>query len=177
MNRDLLERQLILHEGFRNAPYVDTENNWTIGVGYNITGRGWAFLNKAVGRFVTPADGMTEKALLLNSEVMLLLRADIARVEAEVKASWPPYEALNDARQRVCLDMAFNLGLVGAGRFHKAIAAMARRDWTAAAMEMFSSKWAKQVGKRAERLSHMVLTGQDPDPLPPLPVHVPSAQG
>lgn len=167
VNRERMEAQLVLHEGLRTEPYVDTEMNWTIGVGYNITGRGWDSLEKVIGRRVRPADGMTEKARITRDEALAVLRADIDRVERVVQVYFPEYDSLSEVRQRVCVDMAFNMGY-GALKFKRTIAAMKARDWSTAAKELYRSKWAGQVGDgpgghfdRADRLAKMLLTGVD----------------
>jgi lysozyme len=56
--------------------------------------------------------------------------------------------------------MAFNLGNRLKG-FKKFLSALNMGQWDDAAREMMDSKWATQVGKRAERLRDMVLTGRD----------------
>jgi lysozyme len=167
MNATRLAAQLILHEGLRLTPYVDTEGNWTIGVGYNITGRGWSSMEEALGRAVAPKDGMTEKARITKAEAMQMLRADITRVEQAVRVHFPTYDQLNEVRQRVVMDMAFNMGFKALG-FHQTIEAIKQSDWSRAAREMYKSKWARQVGDgeggrfdRCDRLSKMLLTGVD----------------
>jgi lysozyme len=156
-----IEEQLLLHEGFRAEPYLDTEGNWTVGVGYNITGRGLEALESTIKRRL-PRDLQFS---LTRDEALAMLRVDVNRVERAVRMYFPEYADLNEVRQRVCVDMAFNMGYTALG-FKKVIAALKRRDWSA--REMFKSKWAGQVGDgeggrwdRADRLSKMILTGQD----------------
>lgn len=154
-----LEAQLLLHEGLRLEPYVDTEGNSTVGIGYNITGRGLHALEKVIKR---KFDGR-----LTEDEAFDVLRADIARTEQAIIAYFPEYTRLDPIRQRVVLDMTFNMG-TAVLTFRQAIAAVKRRDWTAAARELYRSKWAHQVGDgeggkfdRADRLARMILTGHD----------------
>jgi lysozyme len=55
--------------------------------------------------------------------------------------------------------MAFNLG----GHlltFRNSLSAIQRNNYAAAANEMLASKWANQVGQRAQHLANMMRTGK-----------------
>lgn len=75
--------------------------------------------------------------------------------------SW--YDGLDTARESVVLNMAFNLGIDGFGKFRKTIALIESGDYILAADEMLDSQWAEQVGDRAIELSEMMRTGQWPN--------------
>jgi lysozyme len=53
--------------------------------------------------------------------------------------------------------MCFNLGAPRLSKFKKFIAAINDEQWIEAAVEMMDSRWARQVGPRAERLKQIVL--------------------
>jgi lysozyme len=57
------------------------------------------------------------------------------------------------------INMAFNLGFAGMMKFKKMIAAIEKKDFEQAATEMLNSRWADQVGERADRLAKMMFTG------------------
>ena len=57
--------------------------------------------------------------------------------------------------------MAFNLGVGGLFKFRRMITALERGDFDAAANEMVDSAWYWQVGRRAQRLTKMMRTGED----------------
>jgi lysozyme len=163
INLKRAEEQLILHEGLRLKPYLDTEGNWTLGVGYNITGRGLTFFERTIGRKLGPIDHIA----ITRAEALDVVRADILRVEQAVHTYFPDYEHLNEVRQRVCVDLTFNIGTQVLG-FKKFIAAIGLHDWSEAAKQLYRSKWAGQVGDgeggkfdRADRLAKMILTGDD----------------
>ena len=137
MDRRKLEDQLILHEGFRSKPYVDTVGKLTIGVGRNLDDIG-----------------------ISETEARNLLAHDIQAAEKIANAVVSNYSELDEVRQRVVVDMAFNMGRKLA-RFRKAIAAIESGDYATAAKQMLDSKWASQVGRRAARLAEMMKTGQD----------------
>src|SRR5574341_103685 len=104
MNYGRMEEQLVLHEGLETAPYPDTEGNWTIGVGYNVTARGWDFLEEIIGRQIA-WDGASRADLITPDEAKLVLRADIKRIEQIVRKLLPDYKVLDEVRQRVCVDI------------------------------------------------------------------------
>jgi lysozyme len=156
--------QLILHEGIRLAPYLCTRGYWTIGVGFNFQTRGLAALEKAIGRKLSPR---MQDLRITREEALLALDADIDHYESEVVRLFPAYLKLNEVRQRVCLDMAFNMGYAAFG-FKNTMKFIAAGDWSQAVQNMWKSKWAGQVGDgpgkrwdRADRLTKMLLTGVD----------------
>ncbi len=128
--------ELSRDEGRRLKPYLDTVGKMTIGVGRNLTDVGISY-----------------------EESNLLLDNDIARTLTWLDLNLPWWRNLDEVRQRVLINMAFNLGdkLL---TFVNALAAMQRRDYALAADNMLASKWVKQVGNRAKRLAHMMRTGK-----------------
>jgi lysozyme len=139
VDRAAMTRQLRLHEGERLRPYRCTAGKLTIGVGRNLEDRG-----------------------ITREESAYLLANDIAAEERELLRALPWVAQLDEVRQRVLLDMSFNLGLVGLLGFKRTLATIQAGDYQAAATMMLDSKWAGQVGQRAERLSRMMATGKDP---------------
>lgn len=130
--------QILLHEGKRSKPYKDTVGKLTIGVGRNLDDVG-----------------------LSDDEIEYLLINDLKRVEVGLDRSLSWWRDLDEVRQRVLIDMCFNMGLGGLLGFKNTLAKIKAHDWAAASRGMLQSKWAKQVGARALRLSNMMLTGKD----------------
>lgn len=174
VNRTRMATQLVLHEGLRLKAYLDTEGKWTVGVGYNISDRGVDLLQRLLGR---PFDMPIDQVTLTRDEALKVLAADIDRFEQAVIVYFPGYKPLNEVRQRVVLDMAFNMGFLALG-FKNTRKMIEERDWSGAARALYASKWARQVGDgpddspeaaaargrhfdRCDRLSKMLLTGQD----------------
>jgi lysozyme len=136
MNRDLLITELKRDEGVELKAYQDTVGIWTIGIGRNLQDVGVS---------------MDEAEYMLANDI------DVAVGELQRTFDW--FEGLSDARQRVCVNMCFNLGLSRLLGFKKFIAAMAIGDWKTAGVEMLDSKWARQVGARSTRLRDLLLEG------------------
>lgn len=131
-----IEQQLLLHEGLKLKPYRCTEGYLTIGIGLNLDA------------------GITEE------EAIWLLQSRLKGIIAQLERyEW--YTKLDPVRQKVMIDMAYNLGITGLLKFRKMIAAIELGDYEKAAKEMLDSKWARQVGKRAQRLAEMMRTGAD----------------
>ncbi|RJE76979.1 hypothetical protein CWB96_06370 [Pseudoalteromonas citrea] len=131
-----LKAQLICHEGLLCKPYTCTAGKLTIGVGRNLEDR-----------------GITEQ------EAEYLLDNDIHSVLSEVANEIPIFNNVSEVRQLVLLNMAFNLGVGGLKKFKKMLAALCVEEFNLAAQEMLNSKWAKQVGHRANELADMMAQG------------------
>lgn len=130
MDIEALKDQLILHEGLKLKPYKCTAGKITIGVGRNIEDI-----------------GITE------DEARALLDNDILRVAQELDNGLPWWRDLSDVRQRVLLDMAFNLGTPTLMKFKNTLGLIEAGDFVGASEEMLRSRWAEQVGQRAITLS------------------------
>lgn len=137
MTPTTLREQLLRDEGCRLKPYRDQVGKLTIGVGRNLDD---------VGLSQTEAD--------------FLLDNDISRATAAVIARVPWAMTLDEVRREVLINMAYNCGIAGLLGFKKMLAACERGDWAAAKTEMLASKWAGQVGERAERLAEQMVTGE-----------------
>ena len=135
-DRDALRQQLMLHEGVRLFPYVDSVGKITIGVGRNLTDRG-----------------------ITDAEARQLLDADINNAILDCTV-FPWFPDLDPVRQRAVVDLCFNLGLPRLKTFAKMLAAIERKEWDDAAHELLDSRFAEQVGKRARTLASMLRTGE-----------------
>ena len=136
MDRELLIEELKRDEGVRLKAYQDTVGIWTIGIGRNLQDIGVS---------------MDEAEYMLANDI------DVAVGELQRTFDW--FEGLSDTRQRVCINMCFNLGLTRLLGFKKFLAAMAIGDWETAGIEMLDSKWSRQVGVRSTRLKDLLLEG------------------
>ena len=146
MNRDLLVEELKRDEGCIFEVYEDHLGYATCGVGHLVKDSDPEH-GVPIG---TKVDADTVDAYLVQDE-------DIAIQELERTFDW--FEDLSDARQRVCVNMCFNLGLTRLLGFKKFIAAMEAGQWETAGVEMLDSKWSRQVGDRSIRLRDLLLEG------------------
>jgi len=72
----------------------------------------------------------------------------------------PWFTELDEVRQAVLVDMGYNLGIDGLLKFKRTLGSVESGNYANAAIQMLESKWATQVGHRAERLSDMMETGE-----------------
>lgn len=136
MNRQRLSKQLEVDEGKRPRIYLDAVGKWTGGVGRNISDRAFS-----------------------EDEIQLMLSNDIELAIKDVRQLVPGFDQLNDVRQEVLVNMAFNLGYSRLAAFKRFLAAVKASEFADAAVEMLDSKWANQVGSRAIRLSKAMRDG------------------
>ena len=165
MLKHSLKDQLILHEGIKLKPYKCSANKWTIGVGRNLDDVGLS-KNEQLKLFGTSGlnreeviDGLLTRGIS-EEEALFLLDNDIKKCITDVKR-FPWFESLDPVRQKVIIDMRFNLGLAELMGFKKMILALEQGDYDKAAEEMKDSKWYYQVGIRGRRLVKMMKTGED----------------
>jgi lysozyme len=130
-----LTDQLIQHEGVRLKPYRDTVGKLTIGCGRNLDDVG-----------------------IWHKEAMMLLEHDIEACLGDLSQfSW--FASLDEVRQRVVVDMRFQLGPTGFRGFKNTIKFIASGQYELASRAMLSSKWARQTPSRAKRLAGWMRTG------------------
>ncbi len=129
-----LRRSLVLHEGYTNHVYVDTEGKLTVGIGYNLSDRGldddW-----------------------INTQYL----SDVTYFHSQLSTfSW--FNLLCEDRKIVLIDMCF-MGYKKFLQFHEMIGALSTGHYDAAAEAMLNSEWAIQVKKRATDLALAMRTG------------------
>tara|TARA_R100001086_G_scaffold221937_1_gene139290 strand:+ start:71 stop:496 length:426 start_codon:yes stop_codon:yes gene_type:complete len=137
-----LIEQLKRHEGVRTHAYQCTANMTTVGVGRNIDEDGGLGLSV--------------------DEIEFLLENDIRRCKQEL-ITLPWFSQIDSVRQDALINMCFNLGMTRLLGFKNALTAMSVGDYDTAADEFMDSRWAKQVGRRAEEVCTMIRTGSYPE--------------
>ena len=131
------EEQIVLgqirkHEGMVLKPYKDPEGHWTIGIG--------RLLSRGISA----------------QEAIILAANDIRAADKELTMNFRWYTDLSGDRKYAWVNLAFNLGVPRLKTFKRAIAAMERCDYDAAAKEILNSKYARQVGQRAIDIADMI---------------------
>ena len=88
-----------------------------------------------------------------------MLESDIAHAAADLDRALPWWRGLSEARRRALLNMAFNLGLPRLLGFTAMLADLESGDFAGAARETIDSRWARQVGARAQRIATLLAEG------------------
>ena len=140
MELDQIKQELLQFEGLCLKPYFCSAGKLTIGVGRNL-----------------------EEVGITKDEALYLLQNDLHRASRELENELPWTRKLPAEAQCVLVHMLFNLGLKGLLGFKKLLAALQQGDYCGAAQEMLQSKWAGQVGQRAQLLARrMKLVADQP---------------
>lgn len=133
--RKKLKALLIKHEGYAEKIYFDSRGNPSIGIGRNLKGRG-----------------------ALPDEIELMFNNDIDYFYNELKQfKW--FNEINEARQVALIDICFS-GINTFLSFTKMIDALSAKCFNSAANEILESKYAKQVGERANDIAKIIVTGE-----------------
>ena len=128
-----LKKQLVIDEGLELKPYRCSADKLTIGVGRNI---------QEVG--------------ITKEEAMVLLENDIARCAGECARAFPWFLDLSAERKEAVINLVFNMGLSKFQQFKKTIAYIEAGEFERAGAELLDSNYARQVGKRSERVANML---------------------
>jgi lysozyme len=161
-DRRALIQQLIRHEDIRSKPYVDSLGYLTVGVGYNVTARGYEPLSKTLERRIDLQSLRLQG--LTTAECLAQLDADIDECLADLM-TFPWFRRLDPVRARVCTDMRFVLGPNKFRKFKKMIAALKAKDYAKAADEIVDSDFYRQTKSRGARLARWMRTGSDNEDL------------
>ena len=136
-DREKLRAELKRDEGDKRKPYRCTAGHLTAGIGHNL-----------------------DAHELSDAVVEMWFAEDVAEAERALDGWLRDWRQLDPDRQRVLLNMAFNLGadrLSGFVRLKSCLVgylATRTASWLGhAADEMMASEWSKQVGPRADRLA------------------------
>lgn len=148
MDLTALKAELDRDEGRRRFAYDDAtgrmlhrgdqlRGHLTVGVGWNLS-----------------AHGLPDLVI----DLLLDIAVDRA-VKAVAELLGPEHAPLSEARQRALVNMAFNLGGEGLGKFQRMLTAAKAGRWEDAARAARASQWFLQVRGRAERIVKMLERG------------------
>jgi len=123
----------------RHILYKCPADKWTIGYGRNLEENG---INEI--------------------EAHYLLTNDAIQAHRDAASLVPNWLGLDDVRQNVVANMAFQLGRSRLAKFVKFLAAVDKGRYEDAAFEMVMSAWYDQTPNRAGRLKQEMLSGKAP---------------
>lgn len=120
------------HEGLRLKPYTDTVGKLTIGYGRNLDDVG-----------------------ISRPEAESMLYSDSYEAMQDLQ-QFPWWDRIHIDAQAAFIDMRFNLGHRGFRGFKQMLHALDEGNMDGAAEEILDSKYAEQVGRRAQVIAGMV---------------------
>ena len=140
--------QIKFHEGVKNTVYKDHLGYLTVGVGHLILE-------------TDPENNLEVGDAITDDRVNELFEVDLKVCTDELDAKLPWWKDLDEIRQRCLIDLTFNMGMPRLLKFKKTLAHLENADFISAGDELLNSNYARQVGKRANRISEMIKTGVD----------------
>lgn len=156
-DRETLKKELARDEGIKLKVYRDSKGIKSIGIGRNLEGVG-------ISAAETSLLGITVASCIAYGITVpiayALLDNDIDRAEADLDRDWPWWRKLDGVRQRVLLNMMFNMGRGTMQQFKNSMHLIQVGQYALAATNLSKSAWDAQVGDRADRLEAMLKTGR-----------------
>ena len=109
---------------------------------------------------INPGEGLWEFRIT-EEEAYYLAENDIDNLMDELDRNIPWWTELNNPRKRALLNMAYNVGTPTLMKFQKTLGLLESGQYEEASKEVLNSRWAKQVGRRADFISNVFLTGSE----------------
>ena len=135
---DLMER-IKKHEGFVPKIYKDSLGFATIGYGH----------------LVLPGEQWEEGKEYSKEQLEHVFKTDFNNAVGQATGLMDGMD-LDDKAREVIIEMVFQLGVGGVGKFKKMWEALRNKDYGEASFQMMDSRWAKQTPNRAESLSKVM---------------------
>ena len=133
--------ELLHDEAYRTHSYKDTKGYWTIGIGH--------MLGK---------DQRYSNVTWTHEQIITTFMRDINESIYQTRKQIHTFDSLSDDRQRIMVNMMFNLGPYKFAGFKNMVRAVNSLNYQQTHVEMLDSKWAKiDVPNRANRLANRWL--------------------
>lgn len=143
MDINKLREQLKIDEGVKYEVYDDHLGYKTFGIGHLV-------------KTTDEEYGLPCGAPVSEKRVNSVFDKDVETYIDESKKVFGNLEDMPQEAQQVIVNMCFNMGAPRLSQFKKFIKAIHDEDWKTASVEMLDSRWASQVGVRANRLSDRI---------------------
>lgn len=145
------------NEGLRLTSYDDSEGVRTVGIGFNLERDDAKEKIEAFGLdFKKVVDG---EQSLTKAQANQLFEETLAEAEADAEIIFSNFGELSDNRKTALIDMVFNLGGTKWRTYTLSIKDIANENWDAFVKRWEDSRWAKQVGSRADKVLQLIKEG------------------
>lgn len=163
--KQILIKQLSDHEGFKKTPYLDSVGIWTVGIGRNLKrlltpDEEFKIFGKVCKYNYEKLVATLKTKVLTTDQVEYLFVNDLDDHISRLYSDLPWVSELDEPRQAVLINMAFNLGNNGLLAFKNTLNLIKDGKYDAAGAAMLNSKWAEQVKRRAVELSAQMTSGK-----------------
>lgn len=138
MDKERIKRTLIRHEGIELKPYRCTSDKLTIGVGRNLDDNG-----------------------ISQDTAMQMLEEDILSSVEDLRRNLNWFDDAPGVVQEALVNLAFNMGIVRLMQFRKTLINLRNGEWDKGADELLDSRYATQVGYRANEVADMIRSAAD----------------
>jgi len=136
-DKDIMD-EIKKHEGYSDTVYIDS-------VGVPTVGYGHALLHGS-------------KIPAVVADLLFEQDFNIAIKDYTILSNRWGIE-LNPVRRGIIVNMLFNMGMTRVSKFQNMLTALLSKNYDKAADEMLNSRWATQVGKRADELANKMREG------------------
>ena len=147
MNIEKLIKSVMKSEGFSTTLYKCPADKWTIGFGRNVESNG-----------------------IRKDEALYMLKNDLLDIKLNLEDKLEWFYKLDDVRQNVLIEMAYNMGVSGLLKFRNTLLLINIGDFEKASKEMLNSKWHRDFQKfapkfkvsqlRSSKLSEILRKGE-----------------
>ena len=141
--QEQIKEDLIRHEGYVAEIYLCSEGYPTFGIGHLVT--------ENDPEYTWPVGTPVEAERIDNA-----FEIDLGIAYSDACALFLNLNTHSDNVQRVCVNMAFNLGRTRLSQFKNMIKAVNEGNYRKAADEMIDSRWYHQVGRRSKELVELM---------------------
>jgi lysozyme len=142
---DIVKARIKAHEGYRLEPYKDTLGFLTGGWGHKILG----------GEEVPQSEAGWQE--LFDKDFDIALKGANSLIQEHLRDN---HTFLSDSQkaiiQGVLIEMCFQLGQAGVGKFKKMFKALGECEFSEAAKQMQDSRWYDQTPARCLELSDII---------------------
>ena len=151
---DSIQDMVAWAEGTKNCVYRDSLGIPTIGIGFN--------LKRSEARSIISNVGANYDSVLAGSQCLTasqitsIFNEDLKWARAGAQSCVPSFGSQKQCVQNVLIDMTFNMGKVALCGWPNFVAQLGRKEMSAAASNMQSTKWCGQVGRRCARNTQIV---------------------
>lgn len=146
-------QRLMVNEGCVLKSYKDSVGKLTIGIGRNLDD------NPLSEEEICYVGHNCRTKFISNDQAAYLCRNDLKKVRADLDRELPWWRDLCPDRQYVMIDLCFNMGICTLLTFKRTLNSIAQGYYAKAGEQLLQSKYAKQVGRRAERNAYCLKYG------------------